>query len=465
MTDAPQPAARPWYRLHLSTWLLLIPAVAVLLLLNIPGDEPAGLIFEGSEMVHGFPATYLRRCRDDWIYSPDEVRLAPMDPWRLAGRPKAVPPNAPQPTGAIGGGNGQVIGAEALSFSLLALLIDIAVAAGLLGAFCALAEWRRRLRKLYQFSLLELLSLTTAFAIGFGWWVAQHKEESRLVEQFEASGGTSFSVSGPNNSIKLIPRFPRWVRDLFGDERLRSIGLNRPRLCMCWTSAVQEHVKYLVDRFPSSVHVIVGQDASEADWTSIAELSSLEALDVYNSSNNDVSRIEKLANLRQLYVSVEREILSEHELTRLANLRRLERLDVRGFCVDERSIDRIDEALGRLRELKHLKYLKLSFGGGMKFSRGFVEGLASLDGLEFLGVGGEEISSDALQQMAHLKALRHLDLGDTPDAFTADDIAIFSHMPNLIRLTVGHLSGNSSRFAFDEFIKAHPDLDVHVRTW
>jgi hypothetical protein len=77
VADSSQPAARPWYRLHLSTSLLLIPAIAVVLLLEIPGDEPAGLIFDGSEMVHGFPFTYLRRCRDDWISaSPSWPRLA-----------------------------------------------------------------------------------------------------------------------------------------------------------------------------------------------------------------------------------------------------------------------------------------------------------------------------------------------------------------------------------------------------
>jgi hypothetical protein len=54
MIDVRQFAARPWCRLHLSTWLLLIPAVVVILLVEIPGDEPAGLIFEGSEMDTAF---------------------------------------------------------------------------------------------------------------------------------------------------------------------------------------------------------------------------------------------------------------------------------------------------------------------------------------------------------------------------------------------------------------------------
>ena len=357
-----------------------------------------------------------------------------------------------------------MIGAEALSFGLLALMIDIAVAVLLLGALCALIEWRRRRRKLYQFSLLELLILTTAFAIGFGWWVGERHEEKRLVEEFDATGGLQFSEFAP--TMSLVPRFPRWARDIVGDDRLGSVGLNRPVLSVRWMPGVHEHVKYLVDRFPSGIRVTVVDELSDADWKYLDELSSLEALNLYRSSNNDLSRIEKLGNLRQLYVSgAESEILSEHEVTRLANLRRLEHLEVRGFYVDERSTDRINEALVRLRELKHLKYLNLSFGGGMRFSRGFVEGLASLDGLDFLGVGGEEISNDALQQMAHLKALRHLDLSNTPEAFTSDDVAIFSLIPNLKRLTVGHLSGNSSRFALDEFIKAHPDLDVDVRTW
>ena len=460
--DVRQTATRPWYRLHLSTWLLQIPAIVVVLLLEIPGDEPAGLIFEGSEMIHGFPTTYLRLCRDDWIYTEDTVEFAPMDPWKLNGQSKA---------NALSGL--KVIGAETLSFSPLGLAIDVVFAIALVGGFCALLEWRRRRRKLYQFTLRELLAVTTVVAGGFGWWMLQRGEERRLFEHLK--GRTPSEALGPIESpsmseIQLIPRFPRWARDLVGDERLVSLGLNRPRVELRWTLDNHDDARYCVQRNSSSFLVKLVNDRSPEDWDTLAELNPLERLVVGDySSNLDQSRIEQFTNLRELIVGWNPGYkVTRDGLARLVNLKRLELLYL-GSCFTDDSLWRErfsgqltaggDDTLDFLRGLTNLRSIRLGFQDEERITRIGMASLASLQHLESLGLENVTISEGALEPLVQLKELRRLDIVRFEP--TATDLAVLSRLPKLKRVTVWRTSTN--RAALDAFMLAHPDMDFTVR--
>jgi hypothetical protein len=438
VTDSSQPAARPWYRLHLSTWLLLIPAVVVVSLLEIPGDEPAGLIFEGSEMVHGFPLTYLRRCRDDWIVV-NPLAFAPMSPWHLTEQPRAV-----------WLGDGPEVSDETFSFRPLALAIDLAVATAILLAFCAALEWRRRRRRLFQFTLRELLVATALCAAGSGWWMSQNEKENHFLERVAAIEPHERQSDNPFDAraaiCELIPRFPRWFRDLVGDERLLSVRFNRPRLWISWRREIHEHVKNLVEQYPPAVRVDVPSDVTAADWNALSQLSTLELLAVEGAADRGFTRIAKgFPNLRSLRVDGKRAALTDVGLAHIGDLTRLEQLDINGAFTDD--------MLVHLKYLEHLRSLRLSGG---RISRAGLENLADLNELEMLTLENVDVSEEALRSLARLNGLRNLDLECVAPGETG--LRYIAAIPNLQRLSVRRTKDN--RAALKAFEDAHPGLNI-----
>jgi hypothetical protein len=104
-------------------------------------------------------------------------------------------------------------------FRPLALAFDIATAIVILAAFTALVEWRRRWRRLYQFTLRELLVGTAFCAAGLACWIRARNAENRISEHLNAINA---NVADPLfvQTVSWVPRFPRWIRDLVGDKRL-----------------------------------------------------------------------------------------------------------------------------------------------------------------------------------------------------------------------------------------------------
>jgi hypothetical protein len=159
------PVRRRWYRLHLSTWLLLLPAAGVWLLLIVPGEElpgwwenvPPDSWDYGTEMIHGFPAVYLQRMTDA---TPSDSGGGRLRPWYLADR--------------------------VVSFRPAALSLDICVGLGVLSVLAVVLEWRRQKRKVYRFTLFELLAITALLAGLLAWWKAERDRNTDLAERLAA---------------------------------------------------------------------------------------------------------------------------------------------------------------------------------------------------------------------------------------------------------------------------------------
>jgi hypothetical protein len=197
------------------------------------------------------------------------------------------------------------------------------------------------------------MGVMTVLAICFAQWIDLRNKEQRLIEHFLLTEGRPppptiirrTDYLSEANSIELIPRFPRCVRDLFGDDRLWALGVNRPLLYVVWRRSATEDLKYLIDRYPSSEY-IVAEKMSGADWKAFERLSCVERLEHGWASNAEISHVETLRNLRELkFWGEELGPLSDPELficlanlpgaptaaglATLSNMKNLKRLSVR----------------------------------------------------------------------------------------------------------------------------------------
>ncbi|MHC4402779.1 MAG: hypothetical protein ACYTG0_24210, partial [Planctomycetota bacterium] len=143
--SSPARRRRPWYRLHLSTWIVLLIAGTILFLSNVPGErrlsQTAATYFV---MEHGWPLVYLVRLPEGPVWDP-------------------VPSMWPLTKGVV-------------SFDPLTLAADVAVAALVLIFTAAVFETRRRRRKRLQFSLRTLLVAVLIVSAALAWLTTKRRE-------------------------------------------------------------------------------------------------------------------------------------------------------------------------------------------------------------------------------------------------------------------------------------------------
>ncbi len=188
---------RPWYRLHLSTWLFALLVTAVLVLLVVPGES-----WEVSSKMetfeHGWPWLHLQRTianspRPLGVY--DDVPWLYREAWGLA-------------VGVTDFSPSKLVGNAAI-----ALLILVVAAAGF-------EWWRRRRRRLWQFSLRELLVVTLLVAIALSWWQC-HRQRVQLEQRAVATTRELLSVAGDYDP--MIDEYycgPKWLAKLVGTKPL-----------------------------------------------------------------------------------------------------------------------------------------------------------------------------------------------------------------------------------------------------
>ncbi|MBN1911147.1 MAG: hypothetical protein JW818_15480 [Pirellulales bacterium] len=203
---------RPWWRLHFSTWLVLVLVIVFLVLLMVPGVEDPEV------------APRLSFYESPWSVT-SQITYAHGWPWCFLER-KADSPDPPQ-SWILPGFWGHVPWRDASSWALTtgtcnlrpwALVGDAAVAVAILLAVGGGWEWRRRRRhRVWQFSLRELLILTLLVGLGLGWWrsqVVQNDRERARCEELDEkdclfSAGTQWCYRGP-----------AWLGRLVGQEKL-----------------------------------------------------------------------------------------------------------------------------------------------------------------------------------------------------------------------------------------------------
>ena len=368
---------RPWYRLHRSTWFLMPLPLAIAVVIVLPGDigwYPDRLSHARSAaIVHGWPIPYLWRTPLEWNNDPAEVSAAAV--WNVTDSVRQL--------------------------RWMSLAIDVGVAILGLAVFAALVEWRRRRRgRFFQFTLRELLVVTTAAAIIFACWVGRRNAGEELTGHLRRI---------PQQAWEVEPDFPLWIRNAFGDESLSRLGLLRhgnPGI-LWWNAASRDDVQFVVERFPDETEVCVFEPVSEPDFSALATIRQLQRLSCQRQQGEYLTRFLEL-------------------LDRLNNLRQLS-MGQR----DEMPVE--DDALAKIAGLSHLEYLRIGNGSRLT-DRGLGE-LNKLKELKHLSIEKANLTQAALDRLADLKQLQRLDLWGS--SVTAADLAVLGHIDHLEELGLG----------------------------
>lgn len=419
------PARRPWYRLHLSTWLILPLALAAAAFVVLPGEigqYPQRLPFKSdydgnpytygwhfqqalfwtpkidyNAVVHGWPLPFLWRTPKGW--TGDVANASRKLPWKLTDSVR--------------------------EFRLLPLAADLAIAAIGVALFAAIVEWRRRKRsRAFQFSLRELLIFTLLAAIALGWWnhwrLTDREVKTRL-------GGVA-----AESGVSFVPRLPLWLRTVVGDDALSRLGINGPTgtIVLLWDFAREKDIRYIIERFPRDTLLAIPRDTSGDEVRAIAAIDRLEqieytypspeklslliaglknhprlrsltvALGAGSMDSALVAQIAALAHLESLAITGDTSRLAETELVELRNCKRLRELELPNVRLTQGALDCIGS-------LKHLRRLNLS---GAQFIKANLAPISRLNDLEELSVESTNFDDDDAQQLRTLPSLRFLDI-------------------------------------------------------
>jgi len=313
-TPEPLPPKRSWWRLHLSTWIVLLLLAVVMTLIIVPGDTQ-----------HGWPWVFLKQ------EASIETQLLKGPPWR-----------------SLANWN---LFRQWRDYNTLNLVLDSGVALVLLLACGLMFEcWRRRRHRVSQFSLRELFVATTLVAIACSWWAWRHHQWQRemdfqrlLRERFKA--GSDMDYQGPV-----------WLAKLFGTDNLQWLNgtvdviFYLPMTENSTDEAMQSLARQMVSMpYLELVATTGADDAVVASLSTVPQLSML-ALSESRITDASVKDIQQLVNLRVLLISGKQLKISNAAVGRLESLQNLERLHLRSPLFD----DEVIPALARLRQLRRL---------------------------------------------------------------------------------------------------------------
>lgn len=406
---------RCWRRVHISTALTLIAVAAALISLNVSGFAGVDKS-ERRVLRYGWPAACL-------AYS-DETPLFSF-------------------------GSGEAWPRSSLSGA--ALLFDLVVALALLAAFYFAAEWRRRWRRVLQYSLSELLLFTLVLAGACGWAFHDYRRQQASLEQLETlDGGIGVNQALPEWLWRRIPFLPGGrLKPL---DRVVSITLlnvypaDVEQLDALWGLAHLQRLEFhneidgegapgispddrqlqLVSQFNQLVKLrICGDRISDAGLSSLERLTRLRDLELScpNVTDEGLAHVARLERLERLKIWQAR--VSQSGLAALARLSRLESLDL-GLYGPARA-----PLLAALKELPALKSLKLS---DAELAGDELAELAQLEHLESLSLLHTQLTGDALSRLVGLRRLQALSLVST--TISDESLASLVDFRRLKRLTL-----------------------------
>jgi hypothetical protein len=410
---------RPWYRLHLSTWLVVLLGLIVGVLLIVPGEDGwypnFYSLIRGPSVVHGWPIPYLWRTPLFWWQTG---KAKPTYAWDIADSVKA--------------------------FSPFALALDIGIVALGIGLVAAAWEWRWRRMPRFQFSVRALFLFITLVAIALGVWGVVRRADQEWRGHFDAVKGDSTS-----HGRAIVPRFPLWVRILVGDERLIQLGINKPgETWINWNRSIHERVEYLAGRFPEEIWIDVRQRPGEHDVDALAEQRSVENLELEDASDRILERVCMLPRLHRLWISTDRDhAISDAGVAHVAQIPNLELILIN----DAHRISQ--RGLAGLLNSTTLKSLTL---WGARLTHEDMEKIASLKELRELEINGSAVGDDAIVQLARNNSIESLFFEET--LVTDDALAQLGKMPNLKYLDVTQSAVTDAGVA--ALRQARPDLDI-----
>ncbi len=378
------------FRLHRSTWVMVLPVAALLVLVVVPGEHvgSASTFRFGLpppyttwfNFDHGWPWTFLQR-----QYSPQSlgiIRSAPTPPiWPTRG----VPWLEARGWSFTGAWNQQPNQYPRGQWRSWALVADIGVAIFVVLALTILLEWRRRRRRAWQFNLADLLGVMLITCVGLGWWMwhlRQHEAEQAFVRFMTVDA----------NGVEY--RGPAWLRRAFGQDNLTQF--NRI-ISVQLSDDHRELLPQLGERVPALEILDVRFTPEEAELAQIARLRQLEHLDVSGKvTDAGLRQIGRMANLRVL--SFDASLVTDAGLEQLKPLRKLEMLyPSYGWKISP-------DGFRHLASLPRLKFISL---WGYELDDRDLEAIAGIANLTGIHLHGS-ITSKNLEPLTRLAHLDHL---------------------------------------------------------
>jgi hypothetical protein len=379
-------------------WFCVSLAAACLLLANLPAQEVLrpDLKADGKygphfqcrkEGQHGWPLTFLWRRP---VYVPGPPWSVRWSIWSL--------------TDGV------------TDCSLLALAIDLAIAAGVLAIVAFAADaWRKTHPSLTQLQLKELLVIVSLLAGASAWVHAARNEyltEQRILQTIEAKQNWGASETWQRGG-------PTWLRNLIGDHafewfdrvvqidlegeavpideasRLRSLRvlrLSAGSTILVADVAKLQRLHDLVALDLCSVCLRDPEPPADTDWTAENEA---------HSSDPAFERLSKVTSLQG--INLYDGLISGTGLAKLSTLTNMRVLDLTDTDVDDEGLP----AIGKMRKLQSLSlYSTKVTDAGMSH-------LARLSELEELWLSNTEVTDKGICHLEDLTRLRRLGLNWT----------------------------------------------------
>jgi hypothetical protein len=298
--DATPPRKRPWYRLHLSTYFVLLVPLTVLVLVGAPGYKT-----DDSSWEHGWPLVHLvrRELADSFAFAPPRPSDTP--PWlRWAQSTGAQDgPFALAETSGWRHAAGWKQTGTVVVVHKTALAANLLVAAAICAAVAGPYEWWRRRR--FRYSLRSLLVFFLVAAVALGWCRRQANtrgQERTVIEQLEKLG------------CEVSERYwgPVWLA--------RLVGEHYPFILRCPDEVSGPaddpgEEGMIVRHAPGMFNLVVtlptvrclslrDTPTNDRQWAQLAEMKNLEQLDFPETQISDfaIACLVKLPKLRTLGV-------------------------------------------------------------------------------------------------------------------------------------------------------------------
>ncbi|HUT93333.1 MAG TPA: hypothetical protein VMY37_27970 [Thermoguttaceae bacterium] len=410
---------RPWYRLHLSTLVVVLLLLVPLILIMVPGRR-AGVMGPWSLMStvrlerqeHGWPWVHVDRVFA-WSPNPqgrtvvqdtagiadyldgEEARSLRRLAWpRLATASKYDYNLDEEP--AWSSAYNWPLGGRTVAVHKLALALNLATALLICAAVAVTYEWwRRRRHRLCQFHLRELLLLVLIVSAGLAWWralAAETARESELIRRLQQSGCV----------VDRRCLAPVWLRTLAGTRHLQLLH-----------RADCVHI--------DCVHRFAGTEATIArDWTDLRKLIQrfrhLKQVSLHGADDAEVAQVAQITSVRSLVLDDAR--VTDGAFRSIERMVRLKTLVVDAGAPPPTEIT--DTALAHLKRLENLRILRLITShyedpsrNPLKITDSGLAHLAGMRALERLDLSGCDITDAGIVHLKKMVRLRELWIGRT----------------------------------------------------
>ena len=326
---------RPWYRLHVSTWMVIVIVAGFLAIIVIPGEfngltgrVSSSGFEEGENFLHGWPWVYLDRFEivNTASYNPDINEANP--PWRIPRAWKCYS------------------SAESSKFTLSCLIFDLLVGATGILTIAFLFEWRRRYRnRLFQFTLRELLMLMLVTALVFSWWRVHHNQRIREQEIVKSCPDGLTWVDGY--------RGPQLLEKFFGTGMLDDFYVFTGFEYTIADQSKNDEIYSLLGDVHEMESIIGHWSITDRNLSQLSALKKLQQLQAGGSAITD-SGMETIAHFPKLTgLYLWNTQITSRGIRYLESTPLLERLDLTNAPID-------DDAIETLGSLKRLTCLDIS---------------------------------------------------------------------------------------------------------